>query len=195
MTAASAGTGQRQRTGLQGAIFAFDHWLKGPVMRWVALPVQLGLRLWVFFMLPFVNSGLTKWETFPFLKPETFAWNGWPKVSGGASYQFSNACEFCFNIRLGGSEAAPLVQWVLPFPNLMTALAGFAEVILPALILVGLLTRLSALGLLGVTVIIQLVLPWGLAIHATWAAIFLAIIVVGPGLLSLDHLLGRVLRR
>lgn len=174
---------------------AFDAWLKGPFARWMALPVQVALRLWVFFGLPFIDSGLTKWRVFPFLKPDTWSWNGWPVLSPAARYQFGRSCDFCFNIRVWGSEQSPLVQWVLPFPDKMAALAGLGEIVLPALILVGLATRLSALGLLGMTAVIQLVLPTGLPVHITWAAAFAAIVVLGPGILSLDHLIGRALRR
>ncbi len=195
MTQVSASAPPLRRAGLIGTFRAFDRWLKGPAMRWVALPIQLGLRIWVFFMLPFVNSGLTKWETFPFLKPVMGAWNGWPALSGGVKYQFSNACDFCFNLRIWVKGETPLVQWVFPFPETMAALSGIAEIVLPALVLVGLLTRLSALGLLGMTIVIQLVLPTGHPVHATWAAIFIAIVLLGPGLVSLDHLLGRAFRR
>jgi len=195
MAQANLAAGPDGNAGTSAGILAFDRWLKGPVMRWVAAPFQLALRLWIFFYLPFINSGLTKWETFPFLKPETWAWNGWPVVSASAKYQFSNSCDFCFNIRIWGSEQAPLVQWVFPFPDTMAALAGLGEIILPALILVGLLTRLSALGLLGMTLVIQLVIPTGLPVHATWAAAFVGVILLGPGLISLDHLISRLFRR
>jgi|GEM_PF-376450 len=195
MTSATAGPTRNERRGLAGAIVRFTRWLNGPVMRWVALPVQLGLRLWVFFMLPFINSGLTKWEAFPFLKPAGLSWNGGPTLAASVKYQFTNACEFCFNLRIWGTGENPLVQWVFPFPQTMAALAGYAELLLPALILIGLLTRLSALGLLGMTIVIQLVIPTALPLHAMWALIFLAIFVLGPGMISADHLLGRALRR
>lgn len=195
MSEASAGERPARRNGPFGAVLAFDGWLKGPAMRWAALPVQLALRVYVFFALPFVDSGLTKWQVFPFLKPVPWAWNGWPTVSAAAQYQFSKSCDFCFNVRVWGSEQDPLVQWVLPFPEAMAALAGLGEIIFPTLILVGLATRPSALGLLGMTVVIQLVIPTGLPVHAAWAAVFLAIVAVGPGLLSLDALFGRLIRR
>ncbi|MEJ8573841.1 DoxX family protein [Microbaculum marinum] len=177
------------------ALAGFDRWLKRPVVRWVAAPVQLGLRLWIFFGLPFVNSGLTKWEVYPFLRPEVGAWNGWPQLRAAVIYQFSSICDFCFNIRIWVAGEKPLVQWGHPFPETSAWLAGNAEIILPALILVGLLTRLSALGLLAMTLVIQLVMPTGLGAHATWAVLLLAVIVLGPGLLSVDHLLGRLFRR
>jgi putative oxidoreductase len=190
----SAGAHTRQSSGLTSNFAALDLWLKGPAMRWAALPVQLALRIWVFFYLPFINSGMTKWEIFPFVKPEHWAWNGWPKLSGAAKYQFGNGCDFCFNIRIWGSEQSPLVQWVLPFPETMAALAGIGELLLPVLVLVGLLTRLSALGLLAMTIVIQLVLPSGAMVHVTWAAVFVCIIILGPGVVSFDHLIGRALR-
>lgn len=169
--------------------------LESRPLAWLLAPLQFGLRLVPFFVLPFVSSGLTKWQVFPFLKPETFAWNGLPEVASGAAYQFANRCDFCFNIRIWGSEADPLVQWVLPFPTVMAGLAGVMEIVLPALILVGLLTRLSALGLLGMTTVIQLVIPTGLPVHAMWVAVLVPIVVLGPGILSLDHLVMRRLGR
>lgn len=161
---------------------------------WLMAPVQLGLRALPLFALPFFSSGLTKWEVFPFLKPERFEFGGWPELAASALYQFSNVCEFCFNIRIWGSEA-PLVQWPLPFPTALAVLAGTAEIILPVLVLVGLFTRLSALGLLAMTLVIQLVFPQGLADHATWAAVLIAILLAGPGPLSLDHLAIRLMGR
>lgn len=179
---------------LLARLLRFDRRLKAPATAWALSPVQLGLRLWIFFGLPFFSSGLTKWETFPFLKPEAWAVNGAPVLAGGAHYQFSNVCEFCFNIRIWGSETDPLVQWMLPFPDAMAVMAGIAELLLPLMVLVGLATRLSALGLLGMTVVIQLVLPWAYTIHAMWALSLIAVIALGPGIASLDHLLGRLLR-
>ena len=56
----------------------------------------------------------------------------------------------------------------------------------------GMSTRLSALGLLGMTLVIQLlVYPGAYATHGTWAALLLLLIARGPGAFSLDHLLAR----
>lgn len=69
-------------------------------------------------------------------------------------------------------------------------LATLAEHALPVLLVLGLATRLSALGLLGMTAVIQIfVYPEAWATHGLWAACFLALIARGPGRLSLDHLL------
>ena len=69
-------------------------------------------------------------------------------------------------------------------------LATLAEHALPVLLVLGLATRLSALGLLGMTAVIQIfVYPEAWATHGLWAACFLVLIARGPGRLSLDHLL------
>jgi putative oxidoreductase len=73
-------------------------------------------------------------------------------------------------------------------------LSAFMENVLPILIVLGLATRLSALGLLGMTAIIQIfVYPdaWW-TVHSYWAAILVVLVARGPGALSLDHwILGR----
>ena len=69
-------------------------------------------------------------------------------------------------------------------------MTGLAEITLPVLLILGFATRLSALGLLAMTAVIQLVVPEGWAnFHLYWAAIALAILALGPGSLSLDRLL------
>jgi putative oxidoreductase len=55
---------------------------------------------------------------------------------------------------------------------------------------VGLASRLSALGLLFMTLVIQLfVYPDGWPDHILWIALLLLIVARGPGAISLDHLL------
>ncbi|WP_372828520.1 DoxX family protein [Polaromonas sp.] len=72
-------------------------------------------------------------------------------------------------------------------PELGAALAALGEHILPIFILLGLATRLSALGLLGMTMVIQLfVYPGAYATHGTWAAVLLYLMAHGPGKLSID---------
>jgi putative oxidoreductase len=55
------------------------------------------------------------------------------------------------------------------------------------------MTRFTATGLLVMTGVIQLVYPdvWA-NFHLYWAAISLAIIALGPGRLSVDDLIGRM---
>lgn len=72
--------------------------------------------------------------------------------------------------------------------------AGIMEIILPVLLIIGLFTRFAALGLLAMTIFIQLaVFPewshwWNPA--AWWAATLFAVMAYGPGRLSVDRMLG-----
>lgn len=77
-------------------------------------------------------------------------------------------------------------------PELAAPLAAFAEHLFPLLILLGLATRFSALALLGMTLVIQvLVYPDAWPTHGVWAAVLLFLIARGPGVFSLDHLISR----
>ncbi|PKO68771.1 MAG: hypothetical protein CVU22_07670 [Betaproteobacteria bacterium HGW-Betaproteobacteria-16] len=80
-------------------------------------------------------------------------------------------------------------EYKLPLlsPELGAALAALGEHILPIFILLGLATRLSALGLLVMTMVIQIfVYPDAYATHGTWAAVLLYLMAHGPGKLSID---------
>jgi putative oxidoreductase len=80
---------------------------------------------------------------------------------------------------------------VLP-PEMAAYLATMAEHALPILLVIGLFTRFAALGLLGMTLVIQLfVYPESWTVHALWGALLLVIVARGPGALSLDHVIGR----
>jgi putative oxidoreductase len=77
-------------------------------------------------------------------------------------------------------------------PELAAYLATAAEHALPILLVIGLATRFAALGLLGMTFVIQVfVYPEAWSLHALWAAVLLVIVARGPGAWSLDHLIGR----
>lgn len=70
--------------------------------------------------------------------------------------------------------------------------ASIAEHILPALLLLGIASRFSALGLLLMTLVIQLfVYPSAYTLHGLWATSLLLIIFYGPGKLSLDYLIAK----
>lgn len=84
-------------------------------------------------------------------------------------------------------------EYALPLiPSDWAAVAATtAEHALPVLMVLGLMTRLSALGLLAMTLVIQVfVYPGAWVTHGLWAAALLALAVHGPGRLSLDHLIG-----
>ncbi len=129
---------------------------------------QTALRLAL--AVPFFKSGLTKWD-------------GFLQLSDGAEALFSDE----FKLHLFGME------YPYPAPHIMAFASGCMEILLPILLVLGLGTRLAALGLLGMTAIIQLTVPDGWAnFHLIWAASALALIAYGPGPISLDALLGRL---
>ena len=124
----------------------------------------LGLR--VALALPFLRSGLTKWD-------------GLLHLSDSAVYLFTEE----FRLHLFGREVP------YPFPATMALLSACAEVSLSVLILAGLATRPAAVALLGMTAIIQLTVPDGwLTYHLPWAAMALTLACLGAGPLSLDGL-------
>jgi putative oxidoreductase len=74
--------------------------------------------------------------------------------------------------------------------DLAAYLSTFAEHVFPLLLFVGLASRLSAAGLFGMTIVIQLfVVPGGWSEHILWFSLLLLIIARGPGAISFDHLI------
>lgn len=115
-----------------------------------------------------VQTKITGWEAF------------------GQSWQF-------FNL---SPSTVLLFQYEYQVPLLAPQLAAYmgtaAEFFLPILLLLGLGTRFAALGLLGVTAVIQfLVLPEGWPTHILWFAILLYLLKHGGGRIALDHVLRR----
>lgn len=77
-------------------------------------------------------------------------------------------------------------------PTMAATVAAVAEHLFPVLLVIGLATRLSALALLIMTLVIQLlVYPDAWPTHGTWAACLLLLMTRGAGAVSVDHLLAR----
>lgn len=133
-------------------------------------PVSLAsLVLRLALAVPFFKSGLTKWD-------------GFLNISDTPELLFTEE----FKLHIFGAV------YDYPFPKLMAWGSSLGEIILPVLVVLGLGTRLAALGLLFMTALIQLTIPDGWAnFHLPWAAMAIAIIVLGPGKISLDWLLRR----
>jgi len=75
-------------------------------------------------------------------------------------------------------------------PEIAVHLATYAEHLLPILLVLGLFTRFAALGLLGMTLVIEIfVYPDAWPTHLSWAAILLPLIAHGAGRISLDRAL------
>ena len=145
--------------------------LTGQMSRFAVPVAQPVLR--VALAVPFFTSGLTKWDGFLSLAPT-------------AQYLF----ESVFKLHIFGHA------YSMPFPDILALFDAIGEIALPVLLVLGLATRLSALGLLVMTAVIELVVPSGWAnFHLPWASMALAIIALGAGPLSLDHVLARMLGR
>jgi putative oxidoreductase len=77
-------------------------------------------------------------------------------------------------------------------PELAAYMAVSIELTAPVLLVLGLLTRATALVLLGMTAVIEIfVYPLAWPTHLQWAAMLLILLCRGPGMLSVDHLLRR----
>ena len=110
--------------------------------------------------------------------------SGRTKVDEGSWLSVSDTAIFLFEEEYNGVP--------LP-PEFAAYMATYAEHLFPVLLVIGLFTRLSALVLLGMTMVIQIfVYPeaWW-SVHMIWVALALVLIVRGGGSLSLDQLLTR----
>lgn len=138
------------------------------IVRAIARPslTQLVLRLGL--AVPFWRSGILKWD-------------GFLQLNDTAVLLFTSE----FKLHLPGGP------YDFPAPGAAAFAAGSAEILLPILLVLGLAARLAALGLLLMTLIVQLTVPDGWPLHLTWAAMALGIMAWGPGRISLDHLIER----
>jgi len=84
-------------------------------------------------------------------------------------------------------------EYKLPLlpPELSAMLGALGELTLPVFLILGLLGRLSAAGLLVMTLVIQWVYPSNWTEHLFWAGALLLIVARGPGFLSLDAIIWR----
>ncbi|WP_027819457.1 DoxX family protein [Paraburkholderia bannensis] len=114
----------------------------------------------------------------PFLRSGHTRWNGFLSISPATLFLFENQ----FKLHVLGAA------YDFPAPDTIALLVATAEVTLPVLLILGLATRFTALALLIMTGVIQLVFPDGWAnFHLYWAALAIGIMALGPGPLSLDR--------
>jgi putative oxidoreductase len=141
------------------------------LMQSIASPSLVQLVTRVALAVPFWRSGILKW-------------GGFLKLNDTAVALFSDE----FMLHLPGGP------YHFPAPTLMAFLSGLGEVCFPVLLVLGLGTRFAALGLLFMTVIVELTVPDGWPVHITWAAMALSIMCWGPGRFSIDDMAGRMVR-
>ena len=110
--------------------------------------------------------------------------SGQTKIAEGTWFTISDNAYALFETEYSG----------VPLPSHLAAvMATMSEHLFPVLLVFGLLTRVAALALLGMTMVIQIfVYPdaWWTE-HSLWMAMQLALIVRGAGLFSLDALLSK----
>ena len=139
------------------------------IVRAIAWPSLTQLVLRFALAVPFWRSGVNKWD-------------GFLQLNDVAVLLFSSE----FKLHLPGGPDG------FPAPGVVAFAAGSAEILLPILLVLGLATRLAALGLLAMTLVVQLTVPDGWPVHVTWAAMALGIMAWGPGRISLDHGIERL---
>src|SRR5258708_3049432 len=84
-------------------------------------------------------------------------------------------------------------DYKLPFvpPEIAAHAATYSETLFPILLVLGLFTRVGALGLLGMTSVIEIfVYPDAWPTHLSWAGLLLPLVARGGGALSLDGRIG-----
>lgn len=161
-----------------------------------ALPTAARLVFAGVLLVYYVNSGLLKFGNgfTGFFTPGFGAYGSiWPRAFEAAGYDVSQLSLFHKAVALAGA---------------------YAEVILPILIVVGLFTRIAALGMIGFVIVQSLtdVIGHGVAgadlggwfdrqsdalildQRALWLFLLLFLVLRGAGPLSLDRLLSRRLR-
>ena len=123
----------------------------------------------------FWKSGQTKVEGFAIDLLDGQFHFGWPRLSDSAIQLFRD------------EYRVPLLS-----PEIAAPMAALGEHVFSLLLLLGLATRLSALALLGMTLVIQVfVYPGAYPTHGTWAAVLLYLVATGPGKLSIDHWIAK----
>lgn len=84
-------------------------------------------------------------------------------------------------------------EYALPLidPVVAAHIAAYSEHLFPILLVLGLFTRVAALALFGMTLVIEIfVYPEAWPTHLSWAGLLLPLIALGAGAWSLDRALG-----
>jgi putative oxidoreductase len=81
-------------------------------------------------------------------------------------------------------------------PAVAAGIATVQELTIPILLFLGLTTRIAAIPLLGMIAVIQLfVYPNAYNEHLVWGSILVLLLTRGPGVVSVDYLIERLLTR
>jgi putative oxidoreductase len=150
---------------------------ENPLVRLVEAPIGLmrGIPLWIVSLMARLSLAVVFWAS------------GRTKVAEGTLFSLSENAVWLFQ----EEYKVPLLP-----PELAAYMALTAEHLLPVLLVVGFASRFAALGLLGMTLVIQaFVYPAAYPVHGPWSVCCLVIMIFGPGWLSLDRLVAHHFRR
>ncbi len=158
----------------------------GIISKWLAPLVLLGLRIQVANV--FLSSGLSKWNGFLQFNADKYDL---------FLYEFfcpdpirPGALLLCNPETLDYDTGSSMVSFI----EFLAVVAGVVEVVLPILLIVGLLSRFASIGLIGMTLFIQLaVFPeWSHWVNPAswWFGALMVVLAFGPGKLSLDRFVG-----
>ncbi|MEL0627980.1 DoxX family protein [Psychromonas aquatilis] len=136
----------------------------------------------------FLDSGLSKWDGFLQFNVDKFDL---------FKYEFfcpdpvrAGALQLCDPQTLDYVDGSFMVKMI----ESLAVIAGVVEVLLPVLLIIGFFSRFAAFGLIGMTMFIQLAvfptLDHWINPASWWAVSLLVIFARGPGVLSVDRLLG-----
>ncbi len=138
-------------------------------------------------MLEFINRLTTRFQSIPADAISYLA-----RLAVGATFLRSGMLKL-----EGWSEGNTLAlfkdEYRLPVipPEIAAYLATAAELTLPVLLFAGLFTRFASLGLLFMTIVIEVfVYPNAFDTHGLWAVALLYLMKFGPGAAALDTVLG-----
>lgn len=171
--------------------------VREPRSSWIAVAIDKLVLLCGVIPYALVALGLR------FLVARVFFLSGQGKIAG-PEFTFPLLKGFEFTIVLPAEIKAETfalfrTQYAeLPMPPAVAAyLFSYAEFVLPVCLVLGFATRLSALALLAMTVLIQVyVAPEALwTAHVYIFAILMVLMSVGPGAISLDALIRTVYQR
>jgi putative oxidoreductase len=133
------------------------------------------------------------------LMAKVFFFSGQSKITGNSIPL--NIQDFGFSVTLPESVRGSVIQMFdakIPFVGAAVGYAyAYAEFVLPILLVLGLATRISALLLLIMTVLLQVFFaPEALwTTHVYWASILLVLMSVGPGQVSMDQIVRDIYER
>jgi putative oxidoreductase len=119
-----------------------------------------------------------------------FWWSARTRVEPGSWFTLNDSTTYLFENEF--RIHLPWTDFAIPMPDVVAYITMTFEHLLPILLVLGLGTRFAALGLLGMTIVIESIYPEQYNEHLPWAVCCLILIKFGGGLFSLDALIAKL---